>query len=130
MRRVTKAEVNPIFTNDEEQLEYCLECWKLYLRGGDDRDLGTKTMTGMVGNSDGYGSDMYDEQHKTDMQFGQATYVVISALSQLHRWAIYKSCSVASPWNYPNANLVTVAELARIELISKLKKNVCTARRF
>jgi hypothetical protein len=59
-----------------------------------------------------------------------ATDAMISSLSRLHVWAIYRSCSLANVWNFPNASLADVSIEARIELAAKLRRNICTAVLF
>ena len=130
MRRVTKSEMQVSKAIQDDPLQLCLDCWKVMMNGDADRDLKAKTMGGLIGNSDGYGVDIYEAQHASDMRIAQATDAMIDSMRLLYKWAIYRSCSIASPWRFPNADLVTVAETARLELIEKLKKNVCTSVLF
>lgn len=129
MRRVRKEEVQFERQNGPDPLDYCLECWKEWM-DDDDRDLGAKTMGGLVGDSDGHGTDSIEDQRKRDHEIARATDAMIDSLSKLHVWAIYKSCSVGTPWRFPNADFATVVIEARDALVAKLKKNVCTGSRF
>lgn len=132
-RRVRAAEV----TRDEsfvkpDGLDYCLDCWKRWMHGDADRDLGAKTMRGLVGDGDGYGSGqtVYDAQQLADSKIAAATDAMIDSLSVLHRWAIYRTCSITSAWRFPNADLTSVGVEARAELEKKLRQNPCTAMQF
>jgi hypothetical protein len=115
---------------EPEPLDYCLECWKAWMVGDADKDLGAKTMRGLVGDEDGYGVDLYESQQSRDVRIGAATDAMIEGLSRLHFWAIYKSCSIDTAWKFPNADLLETATEARRLLVEKLKKNVCTGILF
>jgi hypothetical protein len=117
---------------DADGVSYCLECWKDWMHADADRDLGASTMRGLVGDSDGYGSDsnVYDDQQRADMEIGAATDAMIESLKTLHIWAIYKMCGIATAWRYQNADLLLVGPEARNELERKLRNNCCTARLF
>lgn len=116
--------------DDLSPLDKCLELWKAWMSGDADRDLGTKTMSGLVGDGDGHGVDLYEAQQASDNRIGAATDAMIESLSRLHFWAIYKSCSIATPWKFPNAEFLVVAVEAREELAKKLRNNVCTGILF
>jgi hypothetical protein len=129
VRRVRRDEVvSPAFAK-ADGLELCLACWKDWMTGDQDKDLGVKTMRGLVGDCES-GADIYEAQQEADQRIGAATDAMINSLERLHVWAIYRSCSIASVWRFPNANFITVAEDARSELTQKLKRNVCTATLF
>lgn len=114
-----------------DPVDLCLELWKTWMHGANDRDLGAKTMRGLCGEGDGYGtSDPYDAQHKSDMRMAEATDAMINSLSRIHVWAIYRACSLATVWKFPNAVLQDVVMEARSELEKKLRKNICTAVLF
>jgi len=130
MRRVRKEEVQRDTREKLDALSYCLDCWKTWMHGDADRDLGAKTMSGLVGDSDGYGVSVYEAQQVADTKIAIATDAMIDSLKPIHAWAVYKMCSIATPWNFPNADFVTVGEQARIELERKLKNNVCTSILF
>ena len=55
---------------------------------------------------------------------------MINSLSRIHVWAIYRSCSIASVWRFPNADLLAAVAEAKEQLTEKLKRNVCTATLF
>lgn len=129
LRRVRKAEViNKPFVK-ADGLETCLACWKDWITGDQDTDLGIKTMRGLAGDSVGE-ADLYEAQQDVDQRIGAATDAMINSLSRIHVWAIHRSCSIASVWRFPNADFPSVAAEAREELTVKLKKNVCTATLF
>lgn len=127
MRRVRKEEIEPISTIQPDGLHICLECWKSWMMGDGDRDLGVKTMRGLIGEGDGHGNDSSEAQQAADNRIAAATDAMIDSLSVCHRWAIYKICSIASSWRFPNTDFAAIAEQARNELEKKLRKNTCTA---
>lgn len=132
LRRVRKEEVKIDPYTKPDGFDQCIACWKDWLAADADRDLGARTMAGLVGDSDGYGSCMtvYDAQQKADFEIGAATDVMIDSLKLIHVWAIYKMSSVANPWRFPNADILVVGPLAREALIQKLRNNCCTGRLF
>lgn len=113
-----------------DALQTCLDCWKIYMHGDPDRDLGAKTMKGLVGEADAYGVDPSEAQQARDLRYGAATDACIDSLKRIHAWAIYEMCSIAYPWNYPNADILIVGPEAMAELTLKLKANVATGILF
>ncbi|MRW85397.1 hypothetical protein GJ698_15025 [Pseudoduganella sp. FT26W] len=131
--RVVRAAATPArtdFGTMPDPVDLCLEIWKNWMAGDADRDLGAKTMRGLVGEGDGHGYDLYEAQQASDIKVAQATDAMINSLSRLHVWAIYRACSLATVWTFPNASLVEVAAEARVELRGKLRRNICTAVLF
>lgn len=114
----------------EDPVDLCLDIWKRWMRGDPDRDLGAKTMRGLSGEGDGHGTDLFEAQQASDMRMAQATDAMISSLTRLHVWAIYRACSLATVWSFPNACLQDVVLEARQELAAKLRRNICTAVLF
>jgi hypothetical protein len=116
--------------HSHDPVDLCLELWKEWMQQCD-RDLGAHTMRGLAGEGDGYGSgDVYEAQRRTDMRIGEATNAQIENLSRIHYWAIYRACSIATAWRFPNADFIQVLAEARDELETKLRKNICTAVLF
>lgn len=113
-----------------DPVDLCLEIWKSWMAGDSDRDLGAKTMRGLSGEGDGHGVDMHEAQQASDLKVAQATDAMISSLSRVHVWAIYRACGLTTVWNFPNSSLMDVAADARTALSIKLKKNICTALLF
>jgi hypothetical protein len=113
-----------------DPVDLCLELWKNWMAGDSDRDLGAKTMRGLSGEGDGHGVDLHEAQQANDIRIAQATNAAIDSMQRLHVWAIYRACSLATVWNFPNASLMDVAAEARAELAVKLRKNICTALLF
>lgn len=113
-----------------DPVDLCLEIWKHWMAGDSDRDLGAKTMRGLMGEGDGHGYDIHEAQQASDIKVAQATDAMISSLSRLHVWAIYRACGMATVWNFANASLVDVVMEARAELVNKLRRNICTAVLF
>jgi hypothetical protein len=126
----TKVESKADAWIQPDPLETCLECWKIYLHADADRDLGMKTMRGLLGEADAYGVDPSEAQQARDLRLGAATDACIDSLKRIHMWAIYRMCSIASPWNYPNADMLVVGPEAKAELTRKLKINVATGILF
>ncbi|SEN31541.1 hypothetical protein SAMN05428959_1011141 [Duganella sp. CF517] len=89
-----------------DPVDLCLELWKNWMVGDSDRDLGAKTMRGMCGEGDAHGVDLYEAQQANDIRIAQATNAAIDSMPRLHVWAIYRACSLASVWRFPNASLV------------------------
>jgi len=111
-------------------LDECLACWKAWMHGDADRNLSAKSMGGLVGNTDGHGADIHEQQQARDTRIAVATDAMIDSLPRQQIWAIYRLCSLATPWRFPGADLVVVGEQARQALLVKLKKNVCTSVLF
>lgn len=111
-------------------VDYCLELWKAWMGSDSDRDMGVKTMKGLAGDGDGHGYDSHEAQHASDNKIAAATDAMIDSLERLHKWAIYASCGVGTPWRFPRADLAQVSLDAKTELSAKLKKNICTATLF
>lgn len=113
-----------------DPLDLCLELWKAWMADGIDKDLAVKTMRGLSGEGDGHGVDLHEAQRNADARIAQATDAMIDSMQRLHVWAIYRLCSQATPWRFPNASLLEVGAEARKELRRLLQKNVCTAILF
>lgn len=128
--RVKKQEIQSDSWARPDPLDYCLAVWKEWMASTGQRNLGARIMGGLVGEADGHGHDLHEAQHSHDMQIAAATDAMIDSLERMHVWAIYSSCSIATAWRYPNADLVTTAEEARAALTVKLKKNECTRNLF
>lgn len=128
--RVRKQDIKIDAWVKPDPMETCLECWKMYMHGDADRDLGAKTMHGLAGDEDAYGVDPSESQQARDMRIGAATDAMIDSLKRIHIWAIYELCSIATPWKYPNADLLIVGPEAMKELERKLKINVATGILF
>lgn len=126
--RVRKTETQNDRWAKPDGLAYCLDCWKAWMSGDADRDLGVKTTPGLAGA--GQRPDLYEAQQASDARVAAATDAMIDSLAQVQRWAIYASCSIGTPWRFPNADLVHAAADARAALTAKLKRNICTAALF
>lgn len=129
LRRVRKAEVPVQSFVKSDGLDTCLACWKVWMASDPDRDLGMKTMSGMVGEASDH-QDIYEAQQAADNRIAIATDAMINSLDRLHKWAIYRSCSIASVWQFPNANLLQASSEAKDVLSAKLKVNTCTSVLF
>lgn len=132
LRRVRKADVPVQSFVKADGLDTCLACWKAWMTGDQDKDLGMKTMRGLSGEESEEASapDIHEAQQGADQRIGAATDAMINSLSRIHVWAIYRMCSITSVWKFPNADLTVVATEARDELTKKLKRNICTATLF
>lgn len=130
LRRVKKADAHNNKWVRPDPIDYCLAVWASWMCIGGRRNLDARTMGGLVGESDGHGSDVNEAQHSADMQVGEATDAMIDGLSSLHRWAIYRACNIATAWRFPNADLGQVLQDAREVLEVSLKKNECTRNFF
>lgn len=128
--RVKKQEKQPESWARPDPLDYCLAVWSDWMSDGGGRNLGARIMGGLVGETDGHGQDLHEDQHSQDMQIAAATDAMIDSLERIHFWAIYASCSIATAWRFPRADLVMTAAEARAELVVKLKRNECTRNLF
>ena len=113
-----------------DPVDLCLELWAKWMAGDSDRDLGAKTMRGLAGEGDAHDVDPHEAQQANDTRIAQATNAAIDSMSRLHVWAIYRACSLATVWRFPDASLMDVAAEARAELTMKLRKNICTVLMF
>ncbi|MYM31499.1 hypothetical protein GTP58_24500 [Duganella sp. CY15W] len=130
LQRVRKQDAKVTAWSRPDPLEYCLELWKEWMQKGGCRRAGSLVMGGLVGDADGHGHDLHEAQHSHDMQVAAAVDAMVDSLSRIHVWAIYASCSIATTWRFPHANLILTAEEARAALVAKLKKNECTRNFF
>lgn len=128
-RRVRRSEVSSPAFMKPDGLDYCLDCWKSWMGGDSDRDMGIKTMRGLTG-EDSRNVDSSEAQQENDNRIAAATDAMISGLSRIHVWAIHRACSISTVWKFPNADFVTEATEAKEELTKKLKNNVCTSVLF
>jgi hypothetical protein len=131
--RVRKQAVKPDTWIEPDGLDICIACWQDYMRC-DDRDLGTSRVHLQGGAEDpqhiACESDPYAEQRKADLKIGEATDAMIDSLSRQHIWAIYKAYGMGQVWSFPNADLMTTLEQAKVELEKKLRNNGATRVKF
>jgi hypothetical protein len=86
---------------------------------------------GLIGETNGHGYDIHEAQHSRDMQIAAATDAVISSLSRIHLWAIYRSCSIATVWRFPHSTFESTWLAARSELeVLLLRRNSATSVLF
>lgn len=129
LRRVRREDVAKPAFSKPDGLELCLACWKDWMTGDQDNDLGMKTMQGVSG-EDGTGPDRHEAQQEADQRIGAATDAMVNSLGRIHIWAIYRACSIANVWKFPNADLLDTIADAKAELTKKLKTNLCTSILF
>lgn len=130
LRRVRRQDVVKQAYVKPDGLETCLACWKDWMASDSDRDLGVKTMRGLVGDEMSESPNIYEAQQQEDNRIGAATDAMINSLVRIQVSAIYRACGIATAWRFPNADILAVAAEAKEELTKKLKNNVCTARLF
>lgn len=130
LQRVKKQDIKTDTWVRPDPLEYCLAVWKEWMARGGHRSVGSLVMGGLASDADGHGHDLHEAQHSHDMEVAAATDAMIDSLDRVHIWAIYASCSIATAWRFPHLNLAGTAEIARDELVLKLKKNECTRNLF
>jgi len=128
-RRVRKAEAPVQHFVKADGLDTCLACWRDWMTGDQDKDLGMKTMRGLSG-EDGGAHDIHEAQQRADIRISEATDAMINSLCRVHIWAIYRACSISSAWRFPNIDVVAAATEAKEELEKKLRANSCTAVLF
>ena len=130
MRRVQKEEIIQTAWTQPDGFDECLACWKNWMIGDADRDLGAKTMNGLVGNTDGYGVDSSEAQMARDIRIATATDAMIDSLQRIHRWAIYRTFGIGTAWRFPNADLINTYSEAHANLCKKLRTNFVTSVMF
>lgn len=126
LRRVKKADVKKDTWVQPDGFDECLACWKAWMHGDGDRDLDAKTMRMLSGEEDSYGVDISEAQQARDTKIAIATDAMIDSLKRVHIWAIYRTCGISTPWNFPLADLTKVFSDSRELLTEKLRKNSCT----
>lgn len=124
--RVRKEDARRDSWVQPDPLDVCLDCWRAWMSGDPDKDLDAKTMRLRAASR----LDPEEQEQARNNQIGAATDAMIDGLTMLHRWAIYTMCGLATPWNYPNADLLVVGPAAREALTEKLKKNCGTCILF
>jgi hypothetical protein len=129
LRRVRRAEANVQHFVKADGLDTCLACWKNWMTGDQDKDLGMKTMRGLSGEGDG-ALDIHEAQQEADIRISEATDAMINSLCRVHIWAIYRACSISNAWRFPNIDVVAAVAEAKEELEKKLRTNICTAILF
>lgn len=126
--RVRASDVKRDKEEKEDKFDYCLECWMLFMDNDPDRDLGVHSIK-LISASDAF-SDASEADYRRRLEIGAATGAMIDSLSHIHRWAIYRLCSMVSVWNFPNADLLVVGPQAQEALRTKLRRNILTAVLF
>jgi hypothetical protein len=111
-------------------IDYCLDCWKEWMHGDCDRDLKAKPSSGLRGNTDGYGNDIWEAQAARDNAIGSATNTEINNMAPQYIWAIYRMCSLATSWQFKQLDFMEVGIKAKEQLTTNLKRNVCTSALF
>jgi|GEM_PF-4615306 len=92
LRRVRRDEVAKQAFDKPDPYATCMACWVDFMRA-DDRDLGT---AGGKLQGDGIDErDVHERQRAADLKVGESVNAMVESLSQLHRWAIYKSHGIA-----------------------------------
>jgi 5'-deoxynucleotidase YfbR-like HD superfamily hydrolase len=122
LRRVRKGEATAAkLVATMDGLELCLACWKDWM-GRNDTDLGVKSQSTLMADSDGYGSND-TSQMRRDNEIAEATDAMIRSLQRSHQWAIRIQMGVAGMkvWTF---------RLARSALETLLKKNIATRLLF
>jgi hypothetical protein len=116
-------------------LQICLSHWSDWMRR-DDRDLGAKGQSGIASGSDEH--EGYDDSAaaseaaamRASCDIAMATDAMIDSLPRHYKAAIYRSCSIASVWRFPNMDFEATLPEAQKDLAAKLSKNVATRALF
>lgn len=125
-RRIPRSEIVRAKPTSDDPVALCLELWKEWIVHDPDRDMGIKSMRMLTGD-DVRNLDPSELKQLEDAKIGAATDAMIGSLSPIHKWAIYRSCSVSTVWNFPNSDFISTAIEARKQLEIKLRKNMCTS---
>lgn len=116
-------------------LQVCLNHWREWMQYHD-RDLGASGQraiaTGPDGEHEGYDTDAASEAAaaRASREIAMATDAMIDSLDRHYKAAIYRSCSIASVWRFPNLDFGVVLPEAERELTEKLARNVATRAFF
>ena len=124
LRRVRKSEIKQDTWEKPDGLQYCLECWKVWM-GNYDRDLGIQRQKTLAGEGDGYGNEDTSQQRREN-EIAEATDAMINSLRAHHRWATYRRCGISTAWRFPHLNFIVVAQEAEEALEKKLQSNIAT----
>jgi hypothetical protein len=117
--------------------QICLNHWRDWMQYHD-RDLGARGQHGIASGPDEGDRDGYDDSAaageaaaaRASREIAMATDAMIDSLDRHHKAAIYRSCSIASVWRFPNLQFETALAEAHIELSEKLARNVATRAFF
>lgn len=126
-----------------DPVDFCLSLWKIWIHVPD-RERGTQTMEfadrrppkrDKDGNlvdavQGGYEGDSDSDQARQDMAVGEAVNTMVSSLSTVNRWAIYRATGIATVWRFPEADYMDVAIEAREQLKIKMRSHLATATYF
>jgi hypothetical protein len=123
-----------------DPLDVCLECWKVWM-GQNDRDLGTQRLKLLSGGDDANKGDeeaaAREAEHvaaaaaqRRDNEIAEATDAAINSLRACDRWAIYKMSGLASAWNFPMLDYMTVILRAKAQIEKNLRSNIATRALF
>lgn len=116
-------------------LQLCINHWREWMHHSD-RDLGAKGQSGLLKSADEHQG--YDDggaagdaaAARASREIAMATDAMIDSLPRHYKAAIYRSCSIASVWRFPNLDFMATLPLAEAELREKLAKNVATRAFF
>jgi hypothetical protein len=117
--------------------QFCLNHWRDWMQYHD-RDLGARGQQGIASGPDEGDRDGYDDSAaageaaaaRASREIAMATDAMIDSLERHHKAAIYRSCSIASVWRFPNLPFEFVLVEAQAELSEKLARNVATRAFF
>lgn len=127
-RRVRKEEVKRDAWVRPDALDECLHCWRIWM-GRNDTDLSAKAQRTLRGDGDGFGNSDTMAARR-DNEIAEATDAMIGGLTTAHRWAIFRKCSIATAWRFPQLDYIVTAQEATAELEKKLRINVATRMLF
>ena len=134
-RRVRRDEFQANFVKPDG-LALCLDYWARWMRRTE-TDLGARGQACLRGDApvegehEGYDEDTaYASQSRYEQDVAQATDAMIDSLYRHHRAAIYRRCSIANVWRFPNLDFATALPEAESELSNKLSKNIVTRSFF
>jgi len=128
LRRVRKIDAKTDAWVRPDALDTCLYCWRVWM-GRRDTDLGAKSQRTLQGDGDGFGNSETMAARR-DNEIAEATDAMIGDLTSAHRWAIFRKCSIATAWRFPQLDYMTTAQEAVESLEKKLRGNVATRMLF
>lgn len=129
--RVRKEDKQATAFVKPDGLAICLDHWCDWMRR-EESELRAKSQGCIKGGSDdpheGYDVNALAEaaDARASSEIAKATDAMIDSLDRQHKAAIYRRCSIATVWRFPNTDFGAMLPEAEDSLVAKLKKNTAT----
>jgi hypothetical protein len=113
--------------SDRKAFKLLMEIWREFMAGGD--HTGGYRSKDSILQSDG-ALDFEQQCSRADYATYQAVDACIESLEFHERCAIHRFNGQASVWRFPRLSIAGTLLVAELNLLSKLKRNHCTAIKF